>query len=218
MFGYVEDKEFLSRMRSLCGEIMQDFCHYLKEEYDIGATFCLVGGGARNLIVQNASLPIDLDYNLEIVRCEDYENCRAIKECARKSFNRALKKHGWSDCEDSTSSLTTEKRHFTKGNNIEFSIDVCIVRQNTRGHFYRLIHKKTGWTYNDRYYWNEAPRSVRIREKAKYIKKKEKWQLVRTQYLNIKNRYLQRNDHDHPSFICYIEAVNNVYNARMSWK
>ena len=39
-----------------------------------------------------------------------------------------------------------------------------------------------------------------------------------TQYLNIKNRYLRQNDHDHPSFICYIEAVNNVYNARMSWK
>ena len=79
MFNYVEDKEFLSRIRNLCGGIMQDFFHYLKEDYDIGATFYLVGSGARNLIVQNASLPIDLDYNLEIVRCEDYEDCRFIK-------------------------------------------------------------------------------------------------------------------------------------------
>jgi hypothetical protein len=52
MFDYVEDKEFLSRMRNLCGEIMQDFCHYLKEDYDIGAIFYLVGSGAKNLIVQ----------------------------------------------------------------------------------------------------------------------------------------------------------------------
>ena len=59
MFDYVKDKEFLSRMRNLCGEIMQDFCHYLKEDDDIGAVFYLVGSGARNLIVQNASLPID---------------------------------------------------------------------------------------------------------------------------------------------------------------
>ena len=27
MYKYVEDKQFLSRMRSLCGEIMQDLCH-----------------------------------------------------------------------------------------------------------------------------------------------------------------------------------------------
>jgi len=218
MFKYVEDKDFLSRMRSLCGEIMQDFCHYLKEDYDIGTVFYLVGSGKRKLIVQNASLPIDLDYNLEIVRCEDFEDCGFIKECARKSFNKALRKHGWSDCEDSTSSLTTEKRHFVKGNSTEFSMDVCIVCRDTEEQFYRLIHKKTGFTYRDEYYWNEAPHSAGIQEKAGYIKKKGKWQLVKTQYLNIKNKYLQRNDHDHPSFVCYIEAVNNVYNARMSWK
>lgn len=218
MFDYVEDKEFLSRIRNLCGGIMQDFCHYLKEDYDIGAIFYLVGSGARNLIVQNALLPIDLDYNLEIVRCEDYEDCSMIKECARKSFNKALSKHGWGDCEDSTSSLTTKKRHFMKGNPTEFSMDVCIVCRDTKEHFYRLIHEKTGPIYRDRYYWNEAPHSVRIQEKVKYIKKRGKWELVRKQYLNIKNRYLRQNDHNHPSFICYIEAVNNVYNARMSWK
>lgn len=218
MFNYVEDKEFLSRMRNLCGEIMQDFCHCLKEDYDIGAIFYLVGSGAKNLIVQNASLPIDLDYNLEIVRCKDYKDCRNLKECARKSFNKALNEHGWRNCEDSTSSLTTEKMYFDKGNPTEFSMDVCIVCRDTEEIFYRLIHKKTGLTYYDQYYWNEAPHSAEIQKKAKYIKKKGKWELVRTQYLNIKNRYLRQNDHDHPSFICYIEAVNNIYNARMSWK
>ena len=68
MYKYVEDKQFLSRMRSLCGEIMQDLCHTLKEEYDIGASFYLVGSGARNLILQNANRPIDLDY---MVLCQD---------------------------------------------------------------------------------------------------------------------------------------------------
>ena len=218
MFDYVEDKEFLIRVRNLCGGIMQDFCHYLKEDYDFGAIFYLVGSGARNLIVQNASLPIDLDYNLEIVRCEDYEDCRTLKECARKSFNKALNEHGWGDCEDSTSSLTTEKRHFARGNTTEISMDVCIVCRDTEEPFHRLIHQKTGFASCDRYYWNEAPHSAGIQKKAKYIKKRGKWPLVRTQYLNIKNKYLQRNVHDHPSFICYIEAVNNVYNARMSWK
>ena len=109
MYKYVEDKQFLSRMRSLCGEIMQDLCHTLKEEYDIGASFYLVGSGARNLILQNANQPIDLDYNLEITRIDDWEDCKEIKECVRKAFNIVLREYGWSDCQDSTSSLTTEK-------------------------------------------------------------------------------------------------------------
>ncbi len=218
MFDYVKDKEFLSRMRTLCGEIMQDFCHHLKEDYNIGAVFHLVGSGARNLIVQNASLPIDLDYNLEIVRCEDFEDCKTIKEYAKNSFNKVLQKYSLGDCENSTSSLTTRKIHFVKGNPTEFSMDVCIVCRDTEEHLYRLIHPKTVFTYRDKYYWNEAPHSAGIQEKANYIKKRGKWHLVRTQYLDIKNRYLRQNDHDHPSFICYIEAVNNVYNARMSWK
>ena len=218
MFDYVKDKEFLRRMRNLCGEIMQDFCHCLKEDYDIGTVFYLVGSGARNLIVQNASLPIDLDYNLEIVRCEDFENCGFIKECARKSFNTVLREYDLGDCEDSTSSLTTGKIHFVSGNPTEFSMDVCIVCRDTKENFHRLIHEKTGFTCWDRYYWNEAPHSAGIQEKVKYIKKRGKWELVRTQYLDIKNRYLRLNDHNHPSFICYIEAVNNVYNARKSWK
>ena len=51
MYEYVDDKQFLSRMRSLCRDIMQDLCHTLKEEYDIGSSIYLVGSGARNLIM-----------------------------------------------------------------------------------------------------------------------------------------------------------------------
>ena len=124
MFKYVEDKEYLSRVRRVCGGIMQDFCHSLKVEYDIGASFYLVGSGARNLIVQNALNPIDLDYNLEIIRCDDFSDCRTIKECAKKAFNKALSMNGWGDCEDSTSSLTTQRRRFEQGNQTAFSMDV----------------------------------------------------------------------------------------------
>ena len=89
--------------------------------------------------VQNASLSIDLDYNLEIVRCEDFEDRRNLKECARKSFNKALNERDLGDCEDSTSSLTTGKIHFVRGNPTEFSMDVCIVCRDIEEDFYRLI-------------------------------------------------------------------------------
>lgn len=218
MYHYVEDKEFVSRMRNLCGNIMQDLCHTLKEEYDIGATFYLVGSGARNLITQNADEPIDLDYNLEITKCAYLNNCSQIKEAVGKSFNKVLNKRGWSDCQDSTSSLTTEKRYFTDGNDTDFSMDVCVVYSDSIGNWYRLIHNKTGQTKNDRYHWDMSPHSSKVRDKAEYIKNEGKWLLVREQYLKIKNKYLRQNDHNHPSFICYIEAVNNVYNSRNHWK
>ena len=217
MYHYLDDKKFVSKMRNLCGDIMQDLCHILREDYDIGATFYLVGSGARNLILQNNNEPVDLDYNLEIVSCDDFEDCRYIKECVRKSFNKALNLNDLDDCEDSTSSLTSKLIYFTKGNDTEFRIDVCITVRDENDNYYRLVHEKTGLTLYDRYFWNIAPNSKRINEKVDYIKKYDKWMLVREQYEKIKNMYLIRNDYNHPSFVCYIEAVNNVYNLRKSW-
>lgn len=217
MYHYLDDKEFLHKMRALSGEIMQMVCHCLKEDYDIGANIYLVGSGARNLILQNEGNPVDLDYNLEIVRCEDFEDCRFLKESARKSFNNVLREYRLQDCEDSTSSLTSKPIQFNSGNKTEFSIDICITVRDDKDNYHRLIHEKTGWTLNDRYFWNIAPHSKDLKKKAEYIKKCGKWELVREQYLRIKNRYLSANDQDHPSFVCYAEAVNNVYNSRNCW-
>ena len=214
MYHYLDDKEFLCKMRALSGNIMQLLCHYLKEDYDIGSTFYLVGSGAKNLILQNNNEPVDLDYNLEIVRCEDFDDCSYLKECARKTFNKCLRKYNLRDCEDSHSSLTSKRISFREGNPTSFSIDVCITVRDINDNYYRLIHEKTGWKANDKYFWNLAPYSSKVREKVAYIKKYGHWQTVREQYLRIKNRYLTQNDNNHPSFVCYVEAVSNVYNTR----
>ena len=216
MYHYLDDKKFVSKMRTLCGELMQDLCHILKEEYDIGSAFYLVGSGARNLIMQNNNEPVDLDYNLEITRCEDIEECHYIKECVRKAFNKALNLKYLNDCEDSTSSLTSKLIKFKSGNDTKFRLDVCITVRDEEDSYYRLSHKKTGIVIRDKYYWNIAPNSKSINKKVDYIKKCGKWILVRQQYEKIKNMYLVRNDYNHPSFICYIEAINNVYGSGKS--
>ena len=216
MYEYVSDREFLSRIRREAGEILQDLCHNLKVDHDIGARFFMVGSGARRLITRNGNQPVDLDYNLEIVRCEDFDDCRYLKESVRKSFDKVLRAHGWLSCQDSTAVLTAKRLsgHFDTRN--QYAIDVCIVMQDD-GHYHRLIHQKTGISYLDTYYWNIAPHSRDLKKKADYIRKRGKWELVRDQYLRLKNRYLTQNDYNHPSFICYTEAVNNVYNSRKHW-
>lgn len=219
MYHYLDDRKFESSMRNLAGKIMQSLCHRLKDEYDIGAGFQLVGSGGRNLILQNADEPVDLDYNLEIRRCEDFRDCRGIKKCVRKAFNEALNEHRIGDCQDSTSCLTSPRIQFRKGNRTEFSIDVCITMRNRAGH--RLIHEKTGITICDQYYWNIVRNSEELEKKADWIKEHGRWAQLREEYLKIKNGYLSSggrsarpwNTHvNHPSFICYIQAVNNVYN------
>lgn len=213
MYEYVDDKKTLGEIRSLCGHMMQDLCHTLKEKYNIGASFSLVGSGARNLVLQNKNEPIDLDYNLEIIKTDDFKNCCHIKECARKAFDKVLNKYHWRSCKDSTSSLTTERRYLPNNKSMLFSMDVCIVYRDTKDNYHRLIHQKLGTLFRDNYFWNQEPNSSELKKKSKYIKNKGKWQRVREEYKQIKNRYLTSNNHSHPSFKCYIEAVNNVYNS-----
>lgn len=211
MYEYVEDKQFVRQMRQSCGSLMQELCHKLKEEYDIGTNFSLVGSGKRNLILQNGDEAIDLDYNLEITRCEDYENCRYIKECVRKTFNKVLKMNNLPDCEDSKSALTTKKFYF-EYNPTLFSFDVAIICRDDEDNSYKLIHKKTGSLQYDEYYWNEMPDPKDIRRKEEIIKINSKWMYVCEEYKKIKNIYLQQN-RNRKSFTCYVEAVNNIYNT-----
>lgn len=215
MFEYVDDNEFLHRMRQCGGEMMQELCVILKGNYGIGAVPVLVGSAHRKLIMQNANEPLDLDYNLKIQRCDDFSDCRNIKESVRKAFNTVLRNHRWRDCEDSTSALTAKQ---CKGwsfyqQDPMFSIDVCIIYVDEDGNYNRLIHKKTGYVCSDEYYWNLGPNAKKFKEKETAIKQNGYWDWLKDEYYEIKNRYLQQNDHNHPSFICYIEAINNTYNA-----
>ena len=100
-------------------------------------------------------------------------------------------------------------------------MDVCITSQDEAGRYHRLIHKKTGCADWDQYYWNIVPDSERIGEKADDIKAHGKWAQLREEYLKIKNKYLSYSGYaaqlgdtyvNLPSFVCYIEAVNNVCN------
>lgn len=215
MYHFIEDKDFLKNMRGLCSNIVNQLVQAINNDDELVVEAHLVGSGARCLETQNANEPVDLDYNLNVVNSKQKElknlSESSIKEYVRKMFNMVLIYNGWADCQDSTSCLTTEKRHFTQGNKTEFSIDLAIVHENPDDTWYRLIHEKTGIVSNDRWYWNEAPHSRGLKQKVEKLKSNNLWEEVRETYLDKKNMYLSRRDYNHPSFNCYIEAVNEVY-------
>lgn len=209
MYHYFEDKDFLKRAKNFCSGLLKDLEDELREK-GLNSQFFLIGSGARNMVTQTENRPFDFDYNLNILSCEDWDEGKKIKELVRLTFNNVLRSRGLQDCDDSTSSLTTKLIYFADEPEIKFSIDLAIVTENNDGIWERLIHDKR--SFPNRYFWNQAPNSDGYSNKAKEIKKVPcMWEEVRVRYLDKKNMYLKRNDYNHPSFICYIESVNEIY-------
>ena len=198
--------------RSDCSRTLKKTCELLKKK-GIFAQFSLVGSGVRNMVTRNGDGPYDLDYNLLVIKADgEYRDPRLLKDAIRNSLNKAVGRKFFSDTQDSTSCLTA-LLHFRDTPNVEFSFDVAIIKKNPNGNDMRLIHNKNvyalGW---DQYTWNEVPNSYQVKDKADEIKEEGLWQEVRDRYLEKKNMYLSRQDRNHPSFVVYVEAVNEVYN------
>lgn len=223
MFHYVTNQEFLSAMKKDCSDLINQLVQRINNKGDMEVRAELVGSGKRGLITQNAQKPIDLDYNL-IIRSVDGQvpsnNLAApngswtgqrIKEYVRVQFNDILQKNGENHCGDSTSVLTAKLRPFKKWPDLLFNIDLAIVKEDQYG-WHRLIHKKTGSVHCDQWYWNLIRDSSETQKKASRLDHDELWHHVQDRYLKKKNEYLTRNDHDHPSFIVYIETINEIFN------
>ena len=195
------------RYRSDCSDVLKETCELLKEK-GISAQFSLVGSGARNMITRNGDGPYDLDYNLLIMKAEEryWNDLRLLKDTIRNALNKAVGGKFFSDAQDSTSCLTA-LLHFNDTPNVEFSFDVAIIKKNRNGNYMRLIYNKP-W---NQYTWNEVPHSHQVTDRANELKNAGLWEKVRDRYLDKKNMYLSRQDHNHPSFLVYVEAVNEVY-------
>ena len=188
MYHYIEDKEFLKRMKSLCSDIVNQLVQSINNDSMLTVEAHLVGSGARNLITQNANEPIDHDYNLCVLEVFEinFNDGKAIKEHVQEHFDFILKKFDLDNCQDSTSALSTNHIYFTNGNKTKFKIDLAIVRENRYG-WERLIHRKTGFVAFDQWYWNEAPSSRGLTDKVRDIKRENLWPEVIDLYLEKKN-------------------------------
>lgn len=212
MYHYIEDRVFLGSMRATCADTINRLVQKINNDGVMEVRAVLIGSGAKNLVTQNGGSPVDLDYNLCI--CKLYGNPmkeNEIKEYVKCKFDEVLREKKLGNCKDSRSALTTEAWAVMKDDPTKVKIDLGIVRETAKG-WQRLIHQKTGCVATDEWFWNDAPNSRNLEEKVQKLKKQPQlWQKVSALYLDKKNMYLRRNDRDHPSYIVYIETVNEIY-------
>lgn len=212
MYKLVNEAE-CKKYHSDCSATLKQVRSILREK-GITSQFALVGSGARNMVTRNEDGPFDLDYNLEIIKALDeyWNDLHHLKDTVRVALDKAIGiKSCFSEAQDSTSCLTA-LLHFDNEPSVNFSFDVAIVTKNSKGSLCRLLHNKNAFGFgNDQYVWNEVRNSHDIAQKAQQIKLEGLWLEVREQYVELKNMYLLRHDKNHPSFIVYVEAVNQVY-------
>lgn len=215
MYDYFCDKAYLKRAKKLCSSIVSEVEIEVRNK-GMNCQFFLIGSGARNMVTyikrRDGKIYIDFDYNLNILSCNDWNDGKTIKETVRKAFNKVWRKLYNTECaQDSKSSITSDEIHFKDVPNVSFSIDLGIVTLDAAGKWQRLIHDKYA---GGGYHWDPVRYSENVSKKAEILKNNYHWdgrEGVRERYLEIKNRYASQQDDSHPSFICYIEAVNEIY-------
>ncbi len=210
MYKYIEES-VIKPYRGFCSNVLSELRDNLNKHYDIITQFSLVGSGSdsRNMVTANGNGPFDLDYNLQIIRMpnKNWDDLKSLKDTVRNELNKIVHDTFFSDGKDSKSVITS-LLHFQETPRVEFSFDIAILAKNKNGNWCRLIHNKSS---QSQFTWNEVPTSHNVKDKVQILKANRLWNEVRECYLNLKNNYLQNNDTNHPSFIVYVEAVNQVY-------
>ena len=205
---YFVDEANVTPYRSYCSMVLEELRDNLNSKRDINSQFILIGSGGKNMVTQNEDGPFDLDYNLRIISMPDeyWNDLKKLKDTIRNELNKIVGKTLFSDGQDSKSVITS--RLVLNNDEQVFSFDIAILAENKNGNLCRLLHNK----HYGQFTWNEVPNSHNVKDKADLLKRKGCWNEVRQTYLDLKNMYLSRNDNNHPSFIVYVEAVNQIYN------
>ena len=213
MYKLVEPK-IVKPYKIFCSDTLNRLKNVLHNDYDIDCTFRLIGSGSKDIVTQNADGAFDLDYNLYITKFPSgfdpntSSRMKWLKDSIRVELNQLLGHEGFRDVQDSTSVLTARLFLTSDPNKKIFSFDIAILAKNTNDEFCRLIHEKGPF---ERFYWNQVPSSHNVYDKADELKQYGWWDDIQTKYVDLKNMYLQRMDYNHPSFIVFVEAVNQIY-------
>ncbi len=205
MYNYVAEKQ-VDHYKTLFQSILDKLHEKLKKQYNIHIRIVLAGSGANNMVMQNGKGGFDLDYNLIL---DSIPSGYAVEPQKLKSLVRnqldGLVPSGFSHGKDSTSAITL-LLHSPDKKKVVFSVDVALILAGKSGYSRLVRDRNTG-----RYIWNLIRRSGDLKPMLSAIKAAGRLDDLADIYRQKKNRYLSLQDNDHPSFVVYIEAVNELY-------
>lgn len=198
-------KEEVRPLRKQFHEWMRSIHDQVKDS-GISFTYMLVGSAKRNLVVRHYNKGFDCDYQIKITRNVNSLGAKELKDIFRNALNKVANKKGYSDCENSTSSLTIKK----KGNksDIIHSYDIVILIQDEDGLKILRYHKPPDG--DGSYVFELLPDMTGARENFSRISGKSKWDKLRDIYYEKKMRELTDNRTGKKSFQLLNEAVNEV--------
>lgn len=206
MYHYVESKDYKPYHFFISDKLNRVKQQILKE-HQIETSVDSVGSLYKKLVTQNNSLPFDLDYNLVIEnRLITQLNPKPLKDYVMEHLDDMIAEEyeDWKYCQDSKAAITI--RRVVDGR-LDFSADIAILARNSNGQYCRLLHDKQRQKYD----WAPVPNSEKIYERFRKLKNYGYWEDIQEKYLEKKNRYLSKQDKDHPSFVVFVETIKEVW-------
>ncbi len=205
MYNCVAEKQ-VGHYKTLFQGILDRLREKLKRQYGIQVRTVLTGSGANDMVMQNGKGGFDLDYNLVLdsIPSGFAGEPQKLKSLVRSELD-GLVPSGFSHGKDSTSAITL-LLHSPDKKNVVFKVDVALILARKSGYSRLVRDRNTG-----RYIWNLIRRSEDLKPRLKAIKAAGRLDDLADIYRQKKNRYLSQQDNDHPSFVVYIEAVNELY-------
>jgi len=161
-------------------------------------------------LLKNGNGGFDFDYNLIIPTPPEGEKYKAdiIKQRFLLAFQDCVNGTMYSAPQDSTSAITIKLKD-KKNSTVLHSFDFAIIyydNDKVENGYLFLKNQKSQNTY----IFEARNLSRNLDYKIEYILNfKDGWNLIREEYLNLKNI---NNDNNKHSFSLYLEAVNNIYN------
>lgn len=202
MYSYVP-RATVRPARKVCTAFLTSVRGRLRAE-GINAQISSVGSAKHNMVTRDGDQPFDLDYDVLISSPGIGQG--ALKETVLAAVRKAAPAYGFRKVQDSTSAITCiHRRDGTDA--IDFHLDIGIIVMRDEDTGCRLIHDKDRNTY----FLNEPVHFRDLEERVAVIKRYNKKNELRKIYLEKKNGYLKKGDRDHPSFVVYVEAVDQVY-------
>ena len=217
MYHYINDKEILGKLKVECTTIINQLVVLINNEGLLTVKASIIGPNGVDLITQNKKEAINVDYNISIIEVIDntVNDGNSLKEYIRKRFNVLLRNNKWGNSFERGISIMTQERYLKNYFYCKFCIKLFIIKEHCSKQFILINTKNKPYDKNT-WIWNEIKDSKDLKVKIKYIKDIKRWNDVREMYRFIKNLYyINVNDEyldiNHPPIMCYIEAVNKVY-------